>query len=181
MPDAPVNLQQWLGQFQKVQDASPAGDIAPSANLNELAIEYDVLPPSSNHIYFRGTTLTREAREYAERFAHHVRKHLPDVMNLDSEAIYHVELYFHFQGVENFSYKNPKVAPSKQAKFRYKRFDLDNRIKLLVDCLRDAVGIDDSQIFAFTQVKLCDPLRPRVEIILRRVSPNLFGLSLKGP
>ena len=180
MVDAPVNLQSWLGQFRKEQSSQGNG-IKPVADLQQLCIEYGVLPPTSNHVYFRGTILTREAKEYAERFSHHVRQHLPEIAHLDDTAIYHLELYFYFEAVVNDSWGNPKIPPSKRAKKRYKKFDLDNRIKLLVDCFRDAVGIDDSQIFAFTQEKRCDPLRPRVELVLRRIRPELFGLAPVGP
>ena len=142
-----------------------------------LKIVYGVLPPSSNKIYFRGTILKKEAREYAERFAMVVsREHLPEISEMDPDALYAVHLRFFFETVVNLSYNNPKVPLSKRAKTRYKKFDLTNRIKLLEDCIRDALAIDDSQTFVASQEKHMDPINPRVEIYIHEVEPSMFGV-----
>ncbi len=142
-----------------------------------LHVIYPELPPSSNRIYFRGTSLTAKARQYAERFAQFMaQKHLPEIMKLDPLALYEITLDFYFETVVNSTYKNPKVTPAKQAKDRYKRFDLSNRIKLLEDCIRDALGIDDSYTFELHQRKFHDPLRPRVEIFVNATDPSWYGV-----
>jgi len=143
-----------------------------------LCITYSELPPTSNKIYFRGTQLTAKAREYAERFAEGMRQYLPQINELDDKAVYAVHLRFFFFELVNRSWNNPDVPPSKQAKSRYKRIDLTNRIKLLEDCIRDAIAIDDSQTFGASQEKhQCGPgEQERVEITIQRVSPSLFGL-----
>lgn len=179
MGDAPINLQEWLGKFKTEQGQTDKSQVQVEPDLKELTVTYDILPPTSNRIYFKGTILTREAREYAERFSHHVRQYLPSIFRLDPEAAFHVELYFYFPSLENDTWNDPKVAPSKRAKQRYKKIDLDNRIKLLLDCFRDAIGIDDSQVFSSSQEKRQDPIHPRVEILLRAVSPELFGLRTR--
>lgn len=142
-----------------------------------LHIIYREMPPTSNKIYFKGTILTTKAREYAERFSYAVtREHLHEITQLNPEDLYEISLHFYFETVINETYRNPKVKPSKQAKTRYKKFDLSNRIKLLEDCIRDVLGIDDSHTFEMHQKKMHDPLNPRVEIFVNRVSPTWFGV-----
>jgi Holliday junction resolvase RusA-like endonuclease len=142
-----------------------------------LKIVYPTLPPSSNKIFFRGTTLTRVAREYAETFAAYAaQKYLPEIMKLNRDGVYAIHLRFFFESLVNETWNNPAVRPSKRAKDRYKRFDLDNRIKLLTDCIRDAIDIDDSRVFAASQEKHQDPKEPRVEIYVQEVDPSDFGL-----
>jgi Holliday junction resolvase RusA-like endonuclease len=142
-----------------------------------LSIVFTVLPPSSNKIYFRGTTLTRTAREYAETFAAHAAQYYgAEINKLNTSSLFAIHLRFYFETVVNATWNNPDVKPSKRSKERYKRFDLDNRIKLLTDCIRDAIDIDDSRVFAASQEKHMDPLNPRVEIMVHEVDPSLFGV-----
>ena len=145
--------------------------------MKVLKMVYGELPPTSNKIYFRGTILTKTAREYAERFSMVIsREYLPAINQLDPNALYAVHLHFYFETVVNATYNDPDTPASKRAKSRYKRFDLTNRIKLLEDCVRDALAIDDSQTFIACQEKHMDPRNPRVEIYIHEVSPSLFGI-----
>jgi Holliday junction resolvase RusA-like endonuclease len=138
---------------------------------------YREIPPSSNKLFFKGTILTKVAREYAERFAMVIgREYLPAINQLNPDALYAVHLHFYFETVVNESYNNPRVPLSKRAKSRYKRFDLTNRIKLLEDCIRDAIAIDDSQTFIAAQEKHMDPRDPRIEIFIHEVDPSQFGI-----
>lgn len=148
--------------------------------MKVLKMVYGELPPTSNKIYFRGTILTKKAREYAERFAMVIgREYLPEINGLNPLAIFAIHLHFYFETVVNDSFNNPKVPASKRAKSRYKKFDLTNRVKLLEDCVRDAIAIDDSQTFIAAQEKHMDPLNPRVEIYIHEVNPALFGIPLE--
>lgn len=135
------------------------------------------MPPSANKIYFRGSILTPASRKFAESFSKHVaQNHLHQLNDIDPKSLYAVHLRFYFETVINASFDNPKIAESKRAKNRYKRFDLDNRIKLLTDCVRDAIGVDDCQFFELTQEKHQDPKDPRIEIMIKKVDPKDFGL-----
>lgn len=146
--------------------------------IDRLQFTYPELPPTSNKIYFRGTTLTQKARDYAEKFSHHMRQHLHIINEMDPHAIYALHLRFFFDKLVNESYNNMDLPPSRRAKSRYKRIDLSNRIKLLEDCVRDALAIDDAQTFCASQEKhQCGPGEPeRVDIYVHQVSPSLFGL-----
>lgn len=143
-----------------------------------LKLVFPGLPPTSNKIYFRGTQLTAKAREFKEAFKFHVAQNYGHLMNgLNRDGIYAVHLRI-FMEVVNVSWNNPDLPPSKRSKERYKKVDLDNRIKLLTDCVRDAIDIDDSRIFAGSQEKQNepDPEKSHVEIYIQEVDPRDFGL-----
>lgn len=166
-------------------------------------IVYPELPPTSNKLYFRGTILTKKARTYAERFAAYVARWYGPELNqfkVGPEVTYALHLRFFFDSLENENwfkatdeerrvgfvnrmvYKKSKdgtkTSERKNVELsRYKKIDLDNRIKLLQDCIRDAIGVDDSQIFAGSQEKHQDPSNPRVEIFVQLIPHTLFGLK----
>jgi Holliday junction resolvase RusA-like endonuclease len=148
-----------------------------------LEVSYPVLPPTSNKIYFRGTQLTSKARKYAEDFALYMRNYIAEISELDPNAVYAVHLRFYFPKLINPTYNDMSLPPSKRAKSRYKKIDLTNRIKLLEDCIRDALAIDDSQTFAASQEKhQCQPGElERVEIYVQQVVPELFGIPGEVP
>ena len=142
-----------------------------------MKMVYPVLPPTSNKIYYRGTILTGVSREYAESFAAWAAKnHLHEINELNPDGLFALHLRFFFNTLVNETYQNENFPPSKRAKERYKRIDLTNRIKLLEDCVRDAIDVDDSRTFAASQEKHQDPDKERVEIEIEEVSPKLFGV-----
>lgn len=146
---------------------------------NVLYITYPVLPPTSNKIYVRGTMLRDEARRYGEAFAQFMAQgYGSEILEMEKTATYALHLRFFFAKLENARWNDPKCPPSKRPKTRYKRLDLSNRIKLLEDCVRDALDIDDSQTFAASQEKhqIRAGESERVEIIVQRVDPSIFGL-----
>lgn len=145
-----------------------------------LRISYPIIPPTSNKLYFRGTQLTAVSRKYAEDFSKFaMQRHGAEILEMDSKSTYALHLRFYFLSLVNSKWNDPKCPPSKRPKSRYKRIDLSNRIKLLEDCIRDALDIDDAQTFAASQEKhQCMQGEPeRVDIIIQRVDPSLFGLG----
>lgn len=149
----------------------------PALFRNYIKMVYPVIPPTSNHIYIKGSILRPEARKYAEEFAKFAAQHhLHEISEMNQNAVFCLRLRFFLDTLVNESWCNPKVPPSKRAKTRYKRIDLSNRIKLLEDCVRDALDIDDSQTFAAYQEKVQDPANQRVEIEVFEVDPKLFGI-----
>lgn len=142
-----------------------------------LHVCYPKLPPSSNKIYFQGTRLTTAARKYAEEFSHFIAtRHGHEIINVDPSLTYAVHFRFFFQTLVNEGWVSRDKSGKRKAKSPYKKLDLSNRIKLLEDCLRDAIGVDDSQTFAASQEKHHDPDNPRVEIYVHPVDPLLFGV-----
>lgn len=146
--------------------------------MSTLFLTYNRLPPSSNRIYVKGRILTAEAREYGESFSEHMRDYLPKFMDINPASLYGLHLRFFMSNLLNETYGDMKLPPSKQAKDRYKRIDLDNRIKLITDCVRDAISVDDSHFFSGSQEKhyVRNELEERVDIYVQEVRPQDFGL-----
>lgn len=125
------------------------------------------MPPSDNRIYVNLPRGGRKLSAEAERFKKDVFAIVSDTalasehVTLDQDATYMVRLDVFFKAIEN------KGWP-KKAKRRYKKVDLHNRQKLLIDAVTDALGVDDSCIFRVELVKDCDPERPRIEVALQR-------------
>lgn len=142
-----------------------------------IHIVYLELPPTSNKLYFRGTRLTNVARAYAEKFSYHVvREHLPQISLMNKKGVYALHLRFYMSNLVNQSYFSTK---KNRAETLYKRVDLSNRIKLLEDCVRDALSIDDSQTFAASQEKHYVPDgQERVEILVQEIEPTQFGVPI---
>jgi Holliday junction resolvase RusA-like endonuclease len=150
-----------------------------------LYINYPALPPSSNHIYVRtrfGLRLTKIATKYAEDFSYHVvRMHLPEINEMNKSGVFALHLKFFFPSLLNDGAF--KEDPKKRSKTLYKKIDISNRVKLLEDCIRDALSIDDSQTFAASQEKYQDSSvgeSGRVQIIVQELDPLEFGLPDKG-
>ena len=147
--------------------------------LRLLTFVYPGLPPTSNRIYFRGNQLTAEARQYAEAFSQYINQNYLHVTSqaMNTEGLFAVHIRFFFDWLVNKTWNNMNIPPSRRADSRYKKVDLDNRIKLLTDCVRDAIDVDDSHIFAASQEKHQDPGNERVEITVQEVDPSLFGVE----
>lgn len=141
----------------------------------QILIVYPDMPPTSNKLYFKGTRLTSVARAYAEKFSYHVvRQHLPQISMLNKKGVYALHLRFYMSNLINQSYFSSKKT---RAETPYKRVDLSNRIKLLEDCVRDALSIDDCQTFAASQEKHYVPEgQERVEILVQEIEPTQFGV-----
>ena len=143
----------------------------------DLWIPY--LPPSENrirlHRWQRGTTYTREAKDYKKRFAAWVQEHyLLEVSAFAAKhtdrCIYSLSIHFYFDTVIN------KGWAKNRAKTLYKRFDVGNRRKLVEDCLVEVLGgIDDSLFFELTLTKSMGS-SPGVRMLLRPATPSEFGV-----
>jgi Holliday junction resolvase RusA-like endonuclease len=143
--------------------------------MQNIVIVYNKLPPTSNKIYFQGTRLRSEARKYAEDFSYDVvRNHLPEISMLNRNGVFALHLRFYFDALMNKSFLD--LDPKKRAESLYKKLDLSNRVKLLEDCIRDALAIDDSQTFAASQEKYQDPGKERVEILVQEIEAAQFGV-----
>lgn len=156
------------------------GEVEPRVKL-ELTTE---LPPSTNNLYQRRRggqmALTDAAQRLRIRVKQAVVDRLGQVMSFptDPELIYRFDMIAYFESLENPGWfeqygrdtfgrsgESKHHKGERKAKTRYKRIDVDNRIKFLQDCVSKAIGIpDDSQIFVGHQEKREDPCNPRVEI-----------------
>jgi Holliday junction resolvase RusA-like endonuclease len=126
-----------------------------------IRLEVPGLPPSSNNAYTvaRGRRiLTKAGRHYLTETKARFSQNYPKEMQfLKPNKPYVLALRFHFELIENLGYTTGKAAS------RYKQIDVDNRIKLIVDPLKDAGGIDDSQFISIHPEKVQD-VPERVEL-----------------
>lgn len=155
-------------------------------NAQQPFVVLPFLPPSSNHIYVtrrggKGRFLSKEAETFKRRTISHIQTYcLAKVSRLDREAVYRVWYAFYFPPEEllNQTFGSGKKG---SAKTRYKRMDVENRLKLVADALATAIGIDDCQFFEGGQTKLSASLTsgvPQVHIFLTTEDPRRFGLEV---
>lgn len=150
-----------------------------------------------------GVFLSKEAKAYAEKFSHHVVQNYGSTLHQasflsDLDVALEVRLLFYFEKLDNETWKG--LTPAEKAKggvqrkvkkrnkktkemetleqfvhvSRYKRLDTDNRVKLVQDCIMDAIDVDDSHIFSNILCKFQDPKRPRVEVFIEPVDVEQF-------
>lgn len=127
-----------------------------------------MLPPSTNKLYKyytirkgRKSIVNRRLSNEAEKFKAQAGIELgrqwmfltppPDNTPLE------VTLTFYFPHLQHKGW--PKSAAS-----RYKRQDVDNYVKLLLDVVKEACGVDDSNVMALHAYKKVDSENPRIEI-----------------
>lgn len=163
----------------------------------KLVIWYPELPPTSNKIYFKGTRLTEVSRAYRENFRKYVQQHyghqisefveanfkakdpntgeLVDIRTQDPNLVFALNLYFYMDTLT--SWNDMSVPKSRRARFRFQKTDLSNRIKLLEDCFKYAVDIDDSLTFEAKQKKIhASPRDQGVYLEYYAVPVEQFGI-----
>ena len=132
------------------------------------------MPPSSNNIYVKkpkgGMTKSTEARSWERRALQTIVRdnNLGLQSEFDREAMYWLDLTFYFEEITNKGWherwKKGAKKGQRKAENKWKKIDLSNRIKLLEDTVRKAVGVDDSATMELSLHKRCSPDNPRVEI-----------------
>lgn len=127
---------------------------------HSLHIVIPFIPPSSNNIYVtiwkqRRIVKSKEATAFYNRFMSEVvAQYLPWLsrMSKDPETIYQVTTHFYLDQWDIFNkgwFQKPRKAAT-----RYKKMDTGNRLKLIHDCLSDALGVDDSHFFNLSASKI---------------------------
>jgi len=109
------------------------------------------MPPSINKLYFIKSGrkhISSEGKSLKARMKGIILNEAVSALWLNNaqNSALEMKLELFFPAVEN------KGWPSK-AKYRYKRVDITNRVKLLEDALSEALGIDDSVFFKTTITK----------------------------
>lgn len=157
---------------------------------NSMRIVVPFIPPSSNKVYvtdWRKKTRfkSNEAKAFEQRFKSTVVPlYLPWISRMigpeqDPNVIYAVAIDFYFprDQVINKTFGDPKAR--KPAKTRYKKMDTGNRLKLIYDCLADALQIDDSHFFQVGGRKLVAEsfsMEPQAHIFLHLQDAALLGV-----
>jgi hypothetical protein len=179
-----------------MQDQPKSPDHDEKGRRVRINVWYPGLPPSANKIYFKGTMLTSPAREYKEQFKMYVVQNylhligeMPepnskyqdpksgntvDFETKEPNLIFGLQLIFYMDCLT--SWNNPEVYKKHQAKFRFKKVDLSNRIKFIEDCFKYAVDIDDSLTFFSSQMKFHSPEQEGVMITYYVMSPEQVSI-----
>ena len=158
------------------------------SQLDRLHIIIPFLPPSSNKIYVTDWKRKRrfksnQAQAFRNRFLWEVvPNYLPQISQLvvpkeDPTVLYVVSVHFYFPRDEIIN-KTWGEGKKTSAKTRYKKMDTGNRLKLLLDCLSDSIGIDDSyfsDISGSKRIAESYHLDPQVHIFLARIDPSQIG------
>jgi hypothetical protein len=98
---------------------------------------------------------------------------------LDRGAVYRVWYAFYFP-LEDLLNKTFGSGKQGAAESRYKRMDVENRVKLVADSLATAIGIDDCQFFEGGHSKLSATLvggTSQIHVFLTSENPKRFGLE----
>ena len=155
-----------------------------------IQIVIPFLPPSSNHIYVngrggKGRFLSKEAEAWKNRFSQQVIA--PYLMQIQSFCktidkdptsvlVLHMIFFFPEEDLLNTTYGTGK---KNAAVTRYKKMDVQNRIKLVTDATAKAIGLDDSLNFREIHDKCCANMvggHPGICIRLKKGEPSWFGV-----
>jgi Holliday junction resolvase RusA-like endonuclease len=127
-----------------------------------IHMKVDGLPPSANHAYItimkgKGRSarpirvLSTEGKKYKRETSAALVRNFPTELKVFIPNVpFAVVAQFHFSNLYN------KGWPDK-AQSRYKKIDVDNRLKLFMDALKDATGVDDSNYLDIRAQKVEGP------------------------
>jgi len=126
-------------------------------DVNNLVLFYPDIPISTNKLYYNrpggGRGLTSKANAYKNRVINWlVQAFLNNgVLAFDPSAMYEIRFLFFLERIQQ------KTWPDK-AQRRFKKEDVDNLVKLLLDSLSSAMQVDDRNFFSVTSMKAEFPL-----------------------
>lgn len=131
------------------------------------------LPPSDNHLYFvvRGRkVMTKEGKRYGNMISAAVGKCALKGVSFDPNLYHAAKLEVFFEKVETKGwfqfFKRGKKAGQRKADRRFYKTDTDNRRKLIIDSVCEAIGIDDCCLSPKHDEKGEDEDNPRVIITI---------------
>lgn len=124
--------------------------------MNSIVLFHKGLPPSSNQIYYNrsggGRGLSAEGQTFKNHFVPWLASHLitRKQLTFDRETPYAIELVFLMYDAINGTWP-------RRAKNKFKKIDLDNQLKLVMDAISTAIDVDDSAFFSLTVAKCVPP------------------------
>ncbi len=156
---------------------------------NGIQIVIPFLPPTSNHIYVNrhggGRFLSTEAAAWKNRFSQQViAPYLMQIQSFcktvddDPSSVLALWMTFYFprEDLLNTTFGTGKKSA---AVTRYKKMDVQNRIKLVTDAVVKALALDDSLNFREVHDKCCADMvggDPGICIRMTKVEPHWFGI-----
>jgi Holliday junction resolvase RusA-like endonuclease len=158
-------------------------EVQASGGAPKPFIVLNFLPPTSNHIYVSGRNGKRFLSKVADTFKKNAISQIASecqskIILLNPKSVYSVWYAFYFD-VDEILNKTFDTGAKNAAATRYKRMDVENRLKLVTDALSTAIGIDDCQFFDGGYSKMSSSLvggTPQLHIYLTEADPRRFGL-----
>lgn len=132
-----------------------------------------------------GKFLSKEAAAFKMRTISHIQQEklpalaeISDTIKNNPLVVFEIEYAFFFpdEDILNLTFGEGKKT---SAKTRYKRMDVENRVKLLSDSIVTAIGVDDSLFFRGAHNKCSARLVggvPQIHIFFYQADPSRFGL-----
>ena len=135
------------------------------SGIHEEFLTINEFPPSANDLYFShpkgGKVMSQKGRSFQRRIIDQINQELGPRLHLfKNDLAYEVRVTVFFPTILN------KGWPGK-AQQKYKKRDADNILKLLLDTISKAIGVDDANFLMVTVEKLMDPKKPRIEVFIR--------------
>lgn len=123
---------------------------------NSVHLQLQLLPPSYNAAYITtrggGRALSEEGAAYKTETISELQRNYPMLL-----SFWQPDVPYFLIATMLFDH-NQIFTSTKKAKNRYKKLDADNRLKLFLDALSIATGVDDSQYMGFGIIK--EVIRP---------------------
>lgn len=141
-----------------------------------LSLFYPNTPPSLNSLYRTNPKtgviyLVKEGKAFKEEFYKFGKENwLSHIHSFDTEAPYRVTYEFYFPREKVL---NDKFGIDKRIKSRYKKFDVDNLLKIVTDSLAYVFGFNDSHIISVKASKLISE-KKGVQITLEKCAEEDF-------
>ncbi len=121
--------------------------------MTTIQLHIPFIPPSINRLYFNnkysgGRTLSKEGDVFKIRVKDYiVQNYLEKLNELNPRSIFSVSIVFYLPIEDLFT-------SGKNVKSPYRKKDLGNLEKVIIDCLKDFVMDDDCQIFSESLIKI---------------------------
>lgn len=120
-----------------------------SPKYNSVHFEIPFIPPSVNDLYFNnprtgGRSLTTEGGVYKLRVKEYLTtNYLDEIQSINPRSMFSLKMFFNLPKEDLFT----QYLTNKKTKSPFKRRDLGNMEKILVDCIKEFCITDDCQIF----------------------------------
>ncbi len=139
--------------------------------MKKIELNIPFIPPSINRLYFNnrytgGRSLSKEGEIFKRRVKDYIVQNYFELLNqLNPKSLFSITIIF-FLPIDDVFTK----SFGKTAKSPYKKKDLGNMEKVIIDCLKDFVMDDDCQIFKETLIKVPSILYRGMNIVIQEHS-----------
>lgn len=147
--------------------------------LSSVVMTVPFIPPSINDLYYTRNNrrgLTTEGKVFKRKVTDYiVTNYLHDIQRLNPKSMFSIMLQFHLPPYDLFT---KHYGEDKDTLSPFKRKDVGNMEKLIIDCIKDLIMDDDCQFFQETLRKIPSDER-KIEIWIYEEEPTSFLHDVK--